>query len=165
MQTKFAVTLPDSVNSQPSGPLSSLLTAPLTLIEREQLCADAKDVRAAAQRKNLTCDDWDAKRETAAAKENFELGCWLFYYSRCVGLTDSSGLLSRVDSARRIFLAGINNPGYQFFTVFDFGERQFDTIFEMGDSAQVIGALRSLIAGDQTGQIARAFNYFGWPVA
>lgn len=65
----------------------------------------------------------------------------------------------------RIFLAGFNNPCYDFFTVFDFGERQFDGIFEEGDAEEVIDGLRKEIPLDSSGQIATAFEYFGWPVA
>lgn len=142
-----------------------MIKAPLTAAVLARLRADAKDVRATARRKNVTLDDWDEKQETAAAKEHFELGCWLHYYNRRIGLADNDdGLKDRIDCARRLFLAGLNNPGYAFFTIFDFGERQFDTIFEMGDAEQVISGLRELARNDQTGQIARAFAYFGWPL-
>jgi hypothetical protein len=40
---------------------------------------------------------------------------------------------------------------------------QFDTIFEMGDAKEVIEGLRQLIPTDMTGNIAKAFEYFGWP--
>lgn len=61
-------------------------------------------------------------------------------------------------------LSGFNNPEYGFHTVFDFGERQFDDIFEQGDSKAVIAGLRSKIATDKTGLIASSFAYFGWPI-
>lgn len=138
--------------------------APLTASELAQLQADAKDIRAAALRKVVTLDDWDEQQETAAAKKYFPLGCWLFYYSRRVYLDNAEGLASRIDCARRIFLAGLTNPGYRFFTVFDFGERHFDTIFEMGDAEQVIDGLRQFAKADQSGLIAQAFANFCWPL-
>ena len=136
--------------------------APLTAKELAALKADAQNIRAAAKRKNTTLDDWDEKRETEAARQHFDLGCWLYYYSRRVYLEGAEGLKYRTDCARRIFLAGLTNPGYSFFTVFDFGERQFDTIFEMGDADQVIDGLRQAAKADQSGHIARAFAYMGW---
>lgn len=136
--------------------------APLKASELARLRADVMDIRATAKRKNVTLDDWDEKRETAAAKEYFDLGCWLYYYSRRVGLSDAEGLKSRIDCARRLFLAGICSPGYRFFTVFDFGERNFDTIFEMGDAKEVINGLRALVAQDNYGQLVKAFAYHGW---
>lgn len=138
--------------------------APLTASELAQLQADAKDIRAAALRKLVTLDGWDERQETAAARSHFALGCWLYYYSRRVYLDNAEGLASRIDCARRIFLAGLTNPGYKFFTVFDFGERNFDTIFEMGDAEQVIDGLRQLAKADQSGRIAQAFTNFCWPL-
>lgn len=141
-----------------------MIKAPLTVVELARLRADAKDIRATAQRKNVTLDAWEERQETAVAREYFDLGCWLYYYNRRVSLGGTDGLKNRIDCARRIFLAGLNNPGYGFFTVFDFGERQFDTIFEMGDAKQVISGLRELLCHDQTDRLAKAFEYFGWPL-
>lgn len=109
-------------------------------------------------------DPHEEAQETAAAKRHFDLGGWLYYYSRRIYLEGEEGLKHRVDCAKRIFLAGINSPGYRFFTVFDFGERQFDTIFEMGDADQVISSLRDLVKQDRTGNIGQAFAYHGWPL-
>lgn len=138
--------------------------APLTAKELAILRADSQNIRAAAERKALTLDAREERQETDAAKQYFDLGCWLYYYSRRVYLDSAEGLKNRIDCARRIFLAGLNNPGYRFFTVFDFGERQFDTIFEMGDAEQVIDGLRQLAKADQSGRIAQAFTYFCWPL-
>lgn len=137
---------------------------PLTAKELAVLQADAQNIRAAAERKVLTLDAWEEQQETDAAKQHFDLGCWLYYYSRRVYLDSAEGLKNRIDCARRIFLAGLQNPGYKFFTVFDFGERNFDTIFEMGDADQVINDLRQLAKIDKTGRIAQAFVYFGWQI-
>lgn len=136
--------------------------APITAAERKQLKANLADLRATAARNQTTLDDWEERNEREAGHQHFELGCWLYYYHRRVG---TEGVEARIDCARRIFLAGITNPKYQFFTAFSFGERQFDTIFEMGDSAEVIKGLQQLIPSDSTGNIAKAFQYFGWPTA
>ena len=138
--------------------------APLTVRELAQLKSDAKNLPATAKRKDVTLDAYDNKRETAAAKQHFELGCWLYYYSRRVYLANEEGLKARIDCARRLFLCGFTNPGYQFFTVFDFGERQFDTIFEMGDADEVIMALRNLVKLDKSGLITKAISNFGWDI-
>lgn len=138
--------------------------APLSKATREQLKKDIADLPATAKRKGLTLDRWEQASETRAAKKHFELGCWLHYYSTRVGIPGELGLAARVDCARRIFMAGIKNPGYDFMTVFDFGERDFDTIFESGDSKQVIDRLRQLANEDSSGNIAEAFEYFGWSI-
>jgi len=56
----------------------------------------------------------------------------------------------------------LGNPGYAFFTVFEFGEREFDTIFEMGDSAQVLNGLRKLAHRSRSQHIRQAFAEMGW---
>ena len=100
MKSKNSDTRLDSILSRHIGPLLSLRVAPLTFAHRALFQLDAKDVRAAAQRKVVPCDDWDAKRGTASAKQYFQLGCWLFYYSRRVSLFGTPGLVSRIDCAR-----------------------------------------------------------------
>lgn len=140
-----------------------LKRAPLSQSDRTQLRADAKNLKAAAIRKQVTLDRWDEARETAAAKTYFELGEWLFYYSRRVYGTGPQGLSDRIDCARRIYESGLINPGYQFFTVFDFGERQYDTIFEMGDAEEVVDGLRLILQTAPTEGLANAFKNYGWP--
>lgn len=134
--------------------------APISSGERKQLERDAENIPATAKRKDVTCEAQDLADEIPAARDHFELGCWLYYYSKRVGAND--GLQDRIDCARRLFDAGIQNPGYRFFTVFEFGERQFDTLFEMGDSDQVVSALRDIALADPTGGVARAFPEMGW---
>lgn len=138
-----------------------LAKAPITEAERNQLRANLADLPAAAARKGTTLDRWDEIQEGIAGKNHFELGCWLYYYRERI----YADFYARVDCARRIFLEGITNPGYQFFTAFDFGERQFDTIMEQGDGKEVISKLRNFLAADRTGNLRKAFEYMGWPIA
>ena len=135
-------------------------SAPLGARVLAQLRADAQNIRATAKRKGLVLGSlWEEREEMDAAKEHFDLGCWLFYYSRLVGLED--GFNHRIDCARRLLLAGINNPGYKFHTVFEFGEREFDTIFEMGDGGQVVAGLEQLARQDRTGFIREGMRDLG----
>jgi hypothetical protein len=140
----------------------TLEIAPLSATVRAKLRHDLQNLKATAARKNTTLDRYDEASESAAGSANFELGCWLYYYSTRVGQPDS--FQDRVDCARRIFLAGYTYLHYEFFTAFDFGERQFDTIFEMGDGSEVVEALRGMLPGDRTGNLARAFAYANWPL-
>jgi len=135
---------------------------PISEAELARLRADARDIPATARRRNTTLDAWDLRSERAAAEKHFALGCWLFYYSRRIFLTGPEGLKHRIDCARRIFEAGFANPGYAFFTVFEFGEREFDTIFEMGDSAMVLEGLRKLAHRSRSQHIREAFAEMGW---
>ena len=135
---------------------------PLSKAELARLRADARDIPGTAKRRNTTLNAWDLRSERAAAEKHFALGWWLFYYSRRIFLAGPDGLQHRIDCARRIFEAGLGNPGYAFFTVFEFGEREFDTIFEMGDSTQVLEGLRKLARRLRSQQIREAFAEMGW---
>lgn len=139
--------------------------APISKTDRAQLQKDAANIRAAADRKGVTLDRYEEARELKIAKSHFELGCWLYRFTKLRGVPQAQYLQERIDIVMRIFLAGFNNPSYDFFTVFDFGERQFDGIFEEGDAMDVIDGIRKRIPMDTTGEIARAFESFGWPAA
>ncbi len=138
--------------------------APVSKTQREQLRKDLSNLAATAQRKGTTLDAYEASREGRVGKEHFELGCWLYRFNHLRGLTAEQDLKERIEIVARLFLAGIQNPRYDFFTAFDFGERQFDSIFEQGDAMEVIDGLRDLIPQDKTGKIAEAFGAYGWPM-
>lgn len=143
------------MNFQPVG-----AKAPITAAQRKRLQADVNDLYACAKRKGTTMDRWDHANESSAARDHFELGCWLFYYSKRINAQDS--LKDRIDCARRMFEAGIYSPGYQFHTAFDFGERVWDSIFEQGDSAYVIEGLREFV--NTSANIRKGFEDYGWPI-
>lgn len=138
--------------------------APITKEQREQLRRDAKDLKAAARRKGLTLNGFEEHYEAIAAKKHFELGCWLKYYSDRLYVNGAEGLEDRVQCLLRLVLNGVTRPGYEFFTVFDFGERHFDTIFEMGDDDEVKRAIIESVPLDQTGKLLEACKEFGWEV-
>lgn len=134
--------------------------APLSAAQLAQLRADANDLWAAAARKGITLDRWEHSDESAAARDHFALGTWLHYYSTRIGKVD--GLQDRIECARRIFESGIQRIGYQFYTVFDFGERQFDTLVEMGDADEVLDGLREIAHEGRNANLIAAFSYMGW---
>lgn len=136
--------------------------APLPVATCIRLDYDAQHIAATAARKCLTLDQWEARAEVQAAKKHFALGCWLYHFTTLRGLGSAQYLQARVELLVRIFMADIQNPSYDFSTIFDFGERQFDSIFEEGDGDQVIDALREYLERDKTGLIQKAFNNYGW---
>lgn len=138
---------------------------PLAESEIQKLRYDCTRILTTARNKGLDTSREELEREQLAAANHFELGCWLFYYSRRIHKSGPSGLRDRIDCARRIFEAGMKNPFYDFFTVFDFGDREFGTIFSCGDKEQVINGLRPLARENPDGGIAAAFTHFGWPLA
>jgi hypothetical protein len=143
-------------------PNHMLERAPLSNAVRERLRRDLQNMEATAARKQLHFDAWDAIFDKDDGERHFELGCWLYYYSTRIRRPEA--FQDRVDCARRIYLAGFQHLNYRFYTVFDFGEREYDTLAEMDDSAEVVDALRSLIPLDKTGNLAKAFAYNKWPL-
>lgn len=137
---------------------------PLSASTIRKLMFDLHHLKETADRKKVSINPYEEQEEFLAGQENFELGCWLHYFSRRVSHQGKKGLSARIQCARKLFEKEVFRPGYKFFTVFDFGERHFDTIFEMGDSQEVIAGLRKLIPTDSSGNLVKAFNYFGWPI-
>ncbi|MGF6440445.1 hypothetical protein [Paraburkholderia youngii] len=135
--------------------------APISAQVRRQLEADVKDLRATAKRKQVEMDERQFRQEHAAAKKHFEMGCWLFYYSKRTGT--SGGFEDRVNCARLLFEAGFYQPDYEFFTAFEFGYRQFKSIFLMDDGEDVKDALREL--APRSAHIRNAFEHHGWSLA
>jgi hypothetical protein len=136
--------------------------APLTKEQVQQLRADAKNVAATAVRKGLLVHRSDLLSEKQAAAEHFDLGCWLFHYSTRVGGSGPTGTKDRIDCVRRLWDAGIKSPSYEFHSVFDFGERQFDSCFEMGDDDQVAAGLISAALERPHSQLADIVRGWGW---
>lgn len=123
-------------------------------------CSSVEAILATAARKGNTCDWSEAGREKEAADRHFELGCWLHYYAPRVYRPEN--LQDRIDCVRRCFEAGITNPGYDFHSVFGFGERQFDTCFEMGDGDKVRAALEEIARAAPGGAVAQGVRAMGW---
>lgn len=142
--------------------MNSKEKAPLSSAVRAQLESDAKDLIGAAKRKGTTLDGWDLKRETEAVKDHFELGCWMHHLSSKIYRSGADGLAARIECVRRLFANGIVAPGYRFFTVFEFGERQFDTCFEMGDGDEVVKALVKMAKKAPGSELARCVDDMGW---
>lgn len=135
-----------------------LSIAPLSKVVRRQLEADARDVAATLKRKGLDSDS--APRSVDVShREIFELGCWLKYYS---GRVRTRGTAARIDCVRRLFEAGVPNPGGEFHGLFDFGSRDFDACFENGDGDRVVDALLQLAAESPDSALARCVSQYKW---
>lgn len=142
--------------------LSTEARAPTAEWQRKRLEKDVTNLPAAAARKGHVLTARDHAHELAAGRLHFELGCWLHFYLQYIRRAGATQ--ARFDCARRIFLAGFSRLDNSFFTAFDFGEREFDSLFEGEDAEAVISALRQLIPTDGTGNIATAFTHLGWPI-
>jgi hypothetical protein len=137
-----------------------LTQAPISARDRERLRRDTATDRimACAKRKGLDVSPFPLMCEASAGQAHFELGCWLHYYNRRVG---DAGAWARIDCMRRLLLSDYPsfNPHYDFHTVFDFGEREFDTCFEMCDGSDV---LRALVSLRSVPAVAAKFAEAGW---
>jgi hypothetical protein len=140
--------------------------APISDGARSQLKKDASDIAATAARKGLALDPFELRDEQETAKAHFELGCWLYRYTKIAPvLGRDEHLKERIDLVERLIMTGFNNPVYSFQTVFDFGERDFDDIFENFDGEAVKEGLRQKIKADTTGMLLKGFMHFGWRYA
>ena len=142
--------------------MSFLTKAPITAEQRLQLLNDARDVKGTTLRKGFYVDPWYIEDEERFAKKYFELGCWLFYYDENLIPGRKDYLQMRVDCLLKIYLSGIVDLTCGFQTVFNFGERRYDDIFESGDADAVRNRLREYLPSDKTGLLAKAFDYNGW---
>lgn len=105
--------------------------APITITERVELRRNARDVARTAVWKGFACDPMHAETVGKLAQEYFDLGCWLYYYSKRLDVQDN--LAERVDCAWRLFDAGISDPGDNFLIIFGFGRRHFAALFKDGN--------------------------------
>lgn len=142
--------------------MTSTKLPPLSKPVLEQLRKDAANVRAAAERKEMTLSRSEEAEETQTAKQYFNLGCWLFYYQREMYKPGVDSLKMQIDTVVRLFRNGFFNPGYAFYTVFNFGEREWDTVFEMENSSEVLQGVRAIYAETRDPLIAEGFAYAGW---
>lgn len=142
-------------------PFNPFEKAPLCQKVRDLLKRDARDITATAARHGDEKPDANTvMMEQSAADEHFELGCWLFFYHDKLHVST----LNRIDCLRRIIASGIGEPKNRFHTVFRFGERQFDSLFEMDDGKQVIHALRRLAQAHPDEEFGLFFKANGWPI-
>lgn len=140
--------------------IMSLTSAPITERERAQLRRDVQtsNIVACAKRKSLDLDPRSLLIEAHKGAQYFDLACWLYYYNRRVG---TQGIWARIDCVRRLLLSDYPSfsPSYDFYTVFGFGDREFDTCFEMHDGAEVV---RSLIGLRGVPVVDMKFAEAGW---
>lgn len=133
--------------------------APISDAQRRMLHRRLNDLHATAKRKGCTLSSWEHANEKIAGELYFEVGAWGYWSSL------RRSRLSVQDRARvsfAIFAAGLTHIGYEFYTSFDFGERDFDAFYEMGDSKEVIDALADLVRLSGHAVAAQGMRQLGW---
>jgi len=105
--------------------------APISALERAELRRNANDVVQTAVWKGFACDAHHAEIATQFAKDYFNLGCWLHYYSKRLILSNT--LEDRIDCLTRLYEAGFSDPADYFTVAFGFGKQHFDALFKESD--------------------------------
>lgn len=116
--------------------------APVSLRDRAMLRRRLADLPAVARRRGTTLSDWDRRIEEAAGRTHFEVGAWLWWAQQ------RGERLTLDDRARVVFAvlaSGLTTVGYEFFTVFEAGERDWDSFFEMNDGAELVEAVAARV--------------------
>ncbi len=135
--------------------------APISDAQRRMLHRRLSDLHATAKRKGYTLSSWEHANEKIAGELYFEVGAWGYWSSL------RRYRLSVQDRARvsfAILAAGLTHIGYEFHTCFDFGERDFDAFYEMGDADQVIDALADLVRLSGHAVAAQGMRQLGWSI-
>lgn len=133
--------------------------APISDAQRRMLHKRVADLHGTAKRKGYTLSTWDYIRESDAARTHFEVGAWGYWaHLRRDRLTVEDR--ARVTFA--LLASGKSNIDYEFFTAFDFGERQLDAFFEMGDADEVIEAIGDIVRRSGHAVAAEMMKQLGW---
>lgn len=146
-------------------PINNLAQHPFTVAGARVLL---NNIRQVAIRKNLDVCTRDLLREAEIGEREIQFLTKL--HNLRIGTTQEGehGLNARIACATHIFTAADQSScvtirdikSWNAYTVFDFGEREFDALFEMGDGAQVKDALVEL--AQSNARVAATCREFGW---
>jgi len=142
--------------------LHLLAQAPITAGQRRWFARNVTKLQDLLDARGERITRADLARATAAAHEHFELGCWLYFYSRFIHHPGAKA--ARIDCLRRLLATGFTNLDRQFLVAFDIGRRQFDSLLQSDDAMEVMSGVRQFIPADTSSNIARAITELGWPV-
>jgi hypothetical protein len=121
-----------------------MLQLTLSNIEKAKLRAAIKDMKGtiAAQGNAPLCER-EMRRNTELCTEHFTVLCKLKALLPQITRQDELGFQARVEFLRTVWLAGIIHEikTFAFYDVFQVGDREYDTCFEMNDSDKVMDAL------------------------
>lgn len=132
--------------------------APISLAQRQTLRRRLANLRATAARRGTTLDEWDEHRESRAGEQHFELGAWCWWSTQRADLT----IENRVAVIFAMLASGLTSIGYEFFTAFEFGEREFDRFFEMCDGAELVQAVSDRVLTSGHAVAIEGLRANGW---
>lgn len=140
---------------------SPIPAAPITARQRTMLRKRLANIEATARARGVTLDAWDKYTEEDAGRTHFELGAWLWWAAHH-GVVNSGCVETRAHVVHMILASGKSDIGYEFYTVFEFGERDFDSFFEYGDGLDVVMAVRRLVFESGNPTAITALREAGW---
>lgn len=121
-----------------------MLQLVLSNTEKSRLRAAIANMKGAiAAKGNEPLSEFEMRRNTALCTEHFTTLCRLKALLPQTSKETILGREARVEFIKTIWLAGIMSEvkDYAFYDIFDVGDREYDTCFEMGDGTQVMHAL------------------------
>lgn len=136
----------------------SVPPAPISTRQRAALLRRLNDLPGVASRQGTTLSAWDQQREENAGRLHFEVGAWGWWSQQRADLL----VEERARVVFAILASGMTGIGYEFFTAFSFGERQFDAFFEMGDGADVVQAVSDLVLASDHPVALKGLQANGW---
>lgn len=121
-----------------------MLQLTLSNTEKTKLRAAAKNMKATiAAQGNAPLSEGEMRRNSELCLKHFSVLCKLKALLPQIKRQDQHGLEARVEFVRTIWLAGILREvkEFAFYDVFQVGDREYDTCFEMGDADEVMDAM------------------------
>jgi hypothetical protein len=112
--------------------------------EKQKLRAAIRDMAGTISAKgNAMLLPWMLNRNQEVCNRHFDTLCKLKGLMPDIYKEGDIGFKARVEFLKTVWVAGIYKQviSYQFFDVFDIGERQYDTCYEMGDGEAVTNDL------------------------
>jgi hypothetical protein len=121
-----------------------MLQLVLSNTEKSRLRSAIADMKGSiAAKGNEPLSEFEMRRNTELCKKHFTTLCRLKALLPQTSKETALGREARVEFVKTIWLAGILSEvrNYAFYDIFDVGDRQYDTCFEMGDGTEVMHAL------------------------
>jgi hypothetical protein len=121
-----------------------MLQLVLSNTEKSRLRAAIANMKGTVAAKgNAALSEHEIRHNTAQCTQHFTVLCRLKALLPQTRQETALGRDARVEFVKAIWLAGILSEvkSYAFYDIFDVGDREYDTCFEMGDGDQVMHAL------------------------
>lgn len=116
--------------------------APIGPAQRAMLKRRLANLDATARRRGTTLDAWERAAEAHAGRIHFEVGAWGWWSQQ---RRDALTLHDRARVVFAVLASGLTTVEYEFFTAFQFSERDWDAFFEMHDGSELVQAVSDIV--------------------